>query len=134
MKNLGALGGSGSQAFAINQKGQIAGAAYTKDGALHAFITAGGKLKDLGVIAGGDTSWGFGINDSGVVVGQGTYGQSGNYHAFVSEGKKMKDLNNLIPANSGWDLYVANGINGAGRIVGSGTYNGTFHAFLLTPR
>jgi probable HAF family extracellular repeat protein len=29
---------------------------------------------------------------------------------------------------------VANGINDAGNIAGYGTLNGSFHAFLLTPR
>jgi probable HAF family extracellular repeat protein len=134
MKALGTLGGSGSQAYAINNTGQITGAAYTTNSALHAFITTGGKLKDLGVIS-GSGSWGFAINDSGIVVGQSTYGQGGNYHAFVYNGRKMVDLNKLIPANSGWELYVANGVNDAGRIVGYGTRNGTtLQAFLLTPR
>ena len=120
--------------MAINNKGQITGAAYTTNSALHAFITTGGKLKDLGVIS-GSASWGFAINDSGIVVGQSTYGQGGNYHAFVYNGRKMVDLNKLIPANSGWELYVANGVNDAGRIIGYGTRNGTtLQAFLLTPR
>jgi len=88
----------------------------------------------LGVIS-GSASWGFGINDSGIVVGQSTYDQTGSYHAFVYNGRKMLDLNKLIPANSGWELDVANGINDAGKIVGYGTRNGTtLHAFLLTPR
>jgi probable HAF family extracellular repeat protein len=133
MKALGTLGGSGSQAFAINNKGQITGAAYTTNGDLHAFITTGGKLKDLHVIS-GSASWGFAINDSGIVVGQSTSAQSGTYHAFVYNSRKMVDLNQLIPANSGWELDVANGINDAGKIVGYGTRNGTFHAFVLTPR
>ena len=136
MKQLGTLGGSFSQAYAINNKGQITGAAYTTNNDLHAFITTGGKLKDLGALAGtGSASWGFAINDSGIAVGQSTCGNCGYDHAFVYDGKKMKDLNNLIPANSGWILDVANGINDAGEIVGYGTLNGTtLHAFLLTPR
>ena len=132
MKQLRTLG-SFSQAYAINNKGQITGDAYTPSSDLHAFLMTGGKFKDLGVIS-GSASWGFGINDSGVVVGQSTYGQGGSYHAFVYSGRKMKDLNNLIPANSGWELYVANGINEAGKIVGYGTLNGVLHAFVLTPR
>jgi probable HAF family extracellular repeat protein len=133
LKQLGTLGGSFSQAYAINNKGQITGDAYTANGDLHAFITTGGKLKDLGVVS-GTASWGFGINDAGIVVGQSTYGQNGNYHAFVYAGKKMKDLNSLIPSNSGWELDAANGINNAGKIVGYGTHNGAYRAFLLTPR
>ena len=128
MKSLGTLGGQYSEGYAINNKGQIAGGAATATGAWHAFITMAGKLKDIDK---GPTSvsTGFGINDSGIVVGQ------ANDQAFVYDGKKMKDLNSLIPQNLGWTLYVASGINDAGEIVGYGTRNGTtLHAFLLTPR
>ncbi|MDX1252485.1 MAG: DUF11 domain-containing protein [Gammaproteobacteria bacterium] len=45
----------------------------------------------------------------------------------------MQDLNGLIPANSGWVLFNASGINNAGQIVGWGAFNGQIHGFLLTP-
>ncbi len=45
----------------------------------------------------------------------------------------MYDLNNLISANSGWTLEVANGINDSGEICGYGLIGGNTHAFLLTP-
>lgn len=45
----------------------------------------------------------------------------------------MQDLNGLIPANSGWFLFNASGINNAGQIVGWGTFNGQIHGFLLAP-
>lgn len=45
----------------------------------------------------------------------------------------MKDLNTLIPADSGWVLSQAQGINKRGQIVGNGVINGQAHAFLLTP-
>jgi probable HAF family extracellular repeat protein len=128
MKSLGTLGGQYSEAYAISNKDQITGGAATTSGAWHAYIITGGKMKDLDGHA-KSVSTGFGINDSGIVVGE------TNDHAFVYDGKKMKDLNNLIPQNLGWNLYVANGINDAGQIVGYGTRNGTtLHAFLLTPQ
>jgi probable HAF family extracellular repeat protein len=130
---MGTLGGSWSQAYAINNKGQVTGLAYTKNGSAHAFITSGGKLVDLGTISGPtSTTWGFGINNFGVVVGQSTF--SGTYHAFVYSGGKMKDLNKLIPAGSGWVLLDANSINDAGQIVGTGLHQGKEHAYLLTPQ
>jgi probable HAF family extracellular repeat protein len=135
MTNMGTLGGSWSQAYAINNKGQVAGLAYTKNGSAHGFIANCGScpLKDLGTFAGSaSTVWGFGINDSGVVVGQSTF--AGTYHAFVYSGGKIKDLNNMIPAGSGWVLTEANGIDSSGQIVGMGTHNGEKHAFLLTPQ
>jgi probable HAF family extracellular repeat protein len=135
MTKMGTLGGFWSQAYAINNKNQITGLAYTKNGSAHAFIAncATCKLKDLGTFAGNfSTVWGFGINDSGVVVGQSTF--AGTYHAFVYSGGKIKDLNGMIPAGSGWVLTEANGINTAGQIVGMGTHNGQEHAYLLTPQ
>jgi probable HAF family extracellular repeat protein len=100
----------------------------------HAFITnSSGKLTDLGTISGStSTTWGFGINDSGVVVGQSTFGNT--YHAFVYTGGKMKDLNKLITAGSGWTLIEADSINASGQIVGMGMHNGQEHGYLLTPQ
>ena len=135
MKKMGTLGGSWSQAYAINNKGQVTGLAYTKNGSGHAFLAncATCKLQDLGTIAGStSTVWGFGINDSGVVVGQTTFADT--YHAFVYSGGKMHDLNKLIPAGSGWVLIEADGINASGQIVGLGMHKGQERAFLLTPR
>jgi probable HAF family extracellular repeat protein len=43
------------------------------------------------------------------------------------------DLQTQIPADSGWQLWDATGVNSAGQIVGFGSYNGAERAFLLTP-
>jgi len=43
------------------------------------------------------------------------------------------DLTTLIPTNSGWTFLGPRDINRTGQIVGWGTYNGSTHAFLLTP-
>jgi probable HAF family extracellular repeat protein len=135
MTKMGTLGGPWSQGYAINNKGQITGLAYTKNGSAHAFIANCGTcpLKDLGTFSGStSTVWGFGINDAGIVVGQATF--AGTYHAFVYGSGKIKDLNGMIPGGSGWVLIEADGINAAGQIVGMGTHNGQEHAFLLTPQ
>ena len=135
MTKMGTLGGFWSQAYAINTKGQVTGLAYTKNGSAHAFIAncAPCPLKDLGTFAGStSTVWGFGINDSGVVVGQSSF--QGTYHAFVYSGGKIKDLNVMIPAGSAWVLIDAESINATGQIVGMGTHNGQEHAYLLTPQ
>jgi len=54
-------------------------------------------------------------------------------HAFLFSRGLMYDLNNLVPADSGWDLQQAFGINDAGQIVGIGTHSGVDRPFLLTP-
>ena len=135
MTKMGTLGGPWSQGYAINNKGQVTGLSYTPSGMAHGFIAncVTCALRDLGTFAGStSTVWGFGINDSGVVVGQSTF--QSTYHAFVYSGGKIKDLNKMIPAGSGWVLISANGINAAGQIVGMGTHNGKTRGFLLTPQ
>jgi hypothetical protein len=49
------------------------------------------------------------------------------------EANKMVDLNDLVPPNSGWLLHWASAINDKRQIVGTGTYNGLYRAYLLTP-
>jgi hypothetical protein len=45
----------------------------------------------------------------------------------------MRNLNALIPADSGWYLVFAGGINERGQIAGTGILNGEVRGFLLTP-
>lgn len=54
-------------------------------------------------------------------------------HAFLRNDQGAADLNSLIPANSGWLLQEATGINDSGQIVGYGIKDGQIRAFLLTP-
>ena len=134
MQKLPTLGGLWSQGYAINALGQATGLGYLANGSAHAFLYTGGKMTDLGTVdtTRTGTSWGFGINDSGIVVGQSTF--KNTYHAFVYSGGKIKDLNRLIPAGSGWILQSAYSVNNAGQIAGEGTINGKTHGFLLTPQ
>ena len=143
MRSLGTLGGAWSQAFAINDLGQITGQAYINgDIGADAFLYDGGVMQDLGTITSpsggnGQYSYGFGLNSTGVVVGESTYQKNPTsivYHAFVYSSGKMQDLNALIPAGSGWTLSTAYSINDAGQIVGYGTHNKQQRAFLLTPQ
>jgi probable HAF family extracellular repeat protein len=65
------------------------------------------------------------------VVGWGQISAGGATHAWLWQSNVMTDLNNLIPANSGWVLKFAEGINDNQQIVGEGYFNGQFHAYLL---
>jgi len=137
MTEMGTLGGDWSQAYAVNESGQITGTAYTAGNAAnHAFLYTSGTMKDIGTLSGGTISVGTAVNTSGTVVGYAEAASSSEtlvYHAFIYSGSKMQDLNSLISANSGWVLSQANGINDSGQIVGYGIINNLEHAFLLTP-
>jgi len=87
-------------------------------------------MQDLGTL-GGTTSYAYGINDSGAVVGYAF--KAGNVqHAFLYTSGAMLDLNTLLPTGSGWSvLTTARAINDHGQIVGTGTYNGQTMAFLM---
>ncbi len=131
MHNLGTLGGVFTYAFDINISGQVVGSSCKGSYNYHAFLWQDGVMHDLGTL-GGDESHGFGINASGQIVGSART-WSGNNRAFVWENGVMYNLDNLIPADSGWDLTTARGINDLGQIVGSGFHDGEMRAFLLTP-
>jgi probable HAF family extracellular repeat protein len=133
MKDLGTLDGRDSFAGGINNKGQVVGGGIygIKPDSGHAFLWENNTMKDLGTL-GGLVSYAYDINDRGQVVGR-ALTSSGAKHAFLWSNGTMKDLNTLIPTNSGWELKVAGAINNWGKIVGSGTFNGQEHAFLLTP-
>jgi putative transposase len=137
--DLGTLGGSYSTATGINDAGQTVGNSYlTGDAVYHAFrTTANGTIdaaSDLGTLGGSDSE-AVTINNSGQVVGNSSIANDTGQHAFIVNGTgPMQDLNAMIPANSGWVLVSANGINDSGQIAGDGIApNGQVHAFLLTP-
>ena len=56
-------------------------------------------------------------------------------HAFVTVNGVMTDLNSLLAPEDAalWELKDARGINDAGQVVGTGTFNGQTRAFVLTP-
>jgi probable HAF family extracellular repeat protein len=136
MTQLPSLGADWTEAYAINNKGQVTGISANKKGYSHAYIAnPDGTIKDLGVLGGKyATSWGFAINDSGVVVGQ-VETDTGNYEAFIYNGTRMQSLNALVKKIPGITLIDARGINNAGQIVCTGEdASGNLHTMLLTPR
>jgi probable HAF family extracellular repeat protein len=134
--DLGTLGGSYSEAHAINAAAQVAGVSTTSAGTHHAFITGpnGVGMTDLGTLGASD-SYANGINDAGRVVGyyQNQTGAGGSPRAFITgpNGIGMTDLGTL----GGWQGYsAAYGINTAGRVVGgSDTAAGPIDAFITGP-
>ncbi len=72
------------------------------------------------------------VNDAGLVVGNSQRIASSPAVATIWLNGVPIDLNTLIPADSGWILRSAEGVNDQGDIVGFGTFNGTTRAFMLT--
>jgi probable HAF family extracellular repeat protein len=129
-EDLGTLGGTDSEAYAVNGKGQVVGTSYYNNITNHAFLwTLGKGMEDLGSLMEGRSSVAYGINDLGQVVGFAEIVFDGNYRnrAFLwTPEKGMQDL------GCGDDSY-ANGINNAGLVVGSfRTSKGFQNAFLWT--
>jgi probable HAF family extracellular repeat protein len=123
---------------AINDKGQIVGDVYTPPlvdfgyGTGYAVLYSGGVMQNLGTL-GGTASFAHSVNNQGQVVGHSLTSGNADYAPFLCTNGVMIDLNTLLPANSGWHLINAMGINDKGQIVGYGNGpNGPWHAFLLS--
>jgi probable HAF family extracellular repeat protein len=126
--DLGTLGGTFSDARAVNGVGDVAGFSTLSGTALSptfAFLFSNGKMRDLGTLGGG-SSRAYGINDFGQVVGASDR-PSGTADAFLYSGGKMTDLGALGSSGSS-----ANDINNVHQVVGSSeAANGSgMHAFL----
>lgn len=69
LQDLGDLGGGKSEAWGINNLGQIVGESYINSTTSHAFLWQSGQMQDLGVMSGGVGSGGLSINNLGQVIG-----------------------------------------------------------------
>jgi probable HAF family extracellular repeat protein len=131
--------GVGNMAFAINNRGQIAGgSALPGSQTIHAFLwTQASGMQDLGTVGGDPWSAGLAMNDTGDIVGTSIDGpvSTGNPRAAIWHNGKALDLNALVPADTSLYLLVAFGINNAAQIVGFGIdqNSGEVHGFLASP-
>src|SRR5262249_27854266 len=150
MTNIDPFGFAGeSVARSINNLGDVVGEFLIQSKtAHHAFLYKEGVFYDIGFPESPETV-AFAINDDGQVVGATLVPfedlcldpQTGEdvvctrytEHAFVYQAGRAADLNAVIPAGSGWELAWAFDINNRGQIVGYGSVNEKFRAFLLTP-
>src|SRR6186997_2799568 len=110
----------------LNDVGQVVGTANAGGVDLgHAVLWSGGQITDLGTLATGSYSEGWGVNNKGQVVGYSyTNGGSLGAHGFLyTPGTRMVDL---TPAS---DTGYAFDINDAGQVTGYKTAVGGYHAF-----
>lgn len=131
-----------SQANAFNGSGQIVGVIYFSGLPSHAALYSNGVWTDLGAFPGASATSATGINLAGQIVGTAFFPQvsyhppiPGKHVPFIVSSGALVDLNTLIPANTGFKLTDALGINGSGQIVCDATNSsGVTHAVLLTPK
>jgi probable HAF family extracellular repeat protein len=133
------FGGFDSAGFSINDSGQVAGYSDRLFGNVNdrrAVRWTGTAAEDLGTLSGYSVSMGYGINDSGDVVGN-CLSDFNLKAAFLYTGGVMYDLLSLLEPGSGvTGLSIGefgNSINNSGQIAATGTINGQPHALLLTP-
>jgi probable HAF family extracellular repeat protein len=125
-------GASATYAVAINEDGYSVGRVEFPDGVIIAALwDTRGRALPLGTLN-GPTSEANAINGWMQIVGT-SRRLVGGSRAFLYQNRKMIDLNDCLPANSGWVLLSATGINDKGEIVGWGRKDGKIRAFTLTP-
>src|SRR6266446_5446719 len=133
IQDLGTLGGIESEAFAINNRGQVVGVSSFGDTRFRAFLYDGSVMRNLGSLVGGtfSSSGASAINIRGQVVGGGSISDnafSNDGHAILFDSTGVHDLGTL----GGWCCSAANGINASGQVVGESYLSGNIgsRAFL----
>jgi probable HAF family extracellular repeat protein len=114
-----------STGLAINSAGMVTG--YCQNTPNHAFLYDG-SMHDLGTLGQfqSNSSFGFGINSGGKVVGESDTTAAATSHAFVYDGT-MHDIGTLGGRNS-----IARAVNDAGIVTGDANIAGNLgdHAFV----
>jgi probable HAF family extracellular repeat protein len=112
MTNLGSLGGTCTDATAINNQGQVVGYSFLAgDATFHPFIRDKGVFRDLGTT--GDFGYAGTLNEAGDVAGW-QAGPSNTIHATLWSHGSITDLEALAPDQ----CSIATGINSRRQVVG----------------
>lgn len=133
-------GGSWEFAAAINELGDVVGEGINSDGEhQRGFFYDGitGEIRDLATLGRNASQHPSSINDAATVEAVGhiyVFGPHGAWAAVRWKGDKATDLSKKI-GGSDWHLNIANDVNNAGQIVGTGNLiGGEWRAFLLIPK
>ncbi len=141
LENLGVVPGTqgiqqGSQAFGVNQSGQVVGMSFSTPGnqwIAQPFLYTVSQGMSAIATPGGGNGQAIGINDAGLIVG--IYATGSRTHGFISDnGGPAADLNQLISPSLGWTITRAGAIDSAGDIAALGyDSSGTLHTLMLAP-
>jgi probable HAF family extracellular repeat protein len=126
MRDLGTLGGVTSEAYSINNSGQITGYADTTKNQ-HAFRYAGNQMIDIGTLLKNSlpNSFGYGINDSGHIAGTAYDSGYNTASGFLYNGSSVV----YLPDSGGQGVYALS-INNSDQVAGYAlNAAGTSHAF-----
>ena len=130
LTDLGTLGGRDSDAFGINNSGQVVGESQLAgDSPIRAFRYSAGHMADMGTLAQGVYSSASAVNDSGVAVGTADPYPGASVHAATFDAYGVRDLGTL-----GGTTSFAYGIKRCGDVVGGAATSGSspIHAFLYS--
>jgi probable HAF family extracellular repeat protein len=104
---------SGTEAYGINNAGEVVGTGYLNSSTFHAFLYSGGKMKDIGP-PGAFQASAYAINTAGQIVG--TYSlNSGASGTFLYTNGMMTTLPNPPGSRGGFGVAI----NDNGEIVGT---------------
>jgi probable HAF family extracellular repeat protein len=136
--NLGNLGASiWNTPVSLNNHGQIVGFANNTESNSQAFLWTeeSRKMRALPFIGNDNSSVAYDINEKGQIVGISSGGtEPSGARAFLYDNEKMMDLNGLVLGESSLYLFLAQGINDQGEIVGTAIdASGTQVGFLAVP-
>jgi probable HAF family extracellular repeat protein len=130
-------GYTSTRAEAINDEGMVVGYVLSghSESSSRAFLWTNQQgIRLLRMVKDGIGHRAHAINNQGQIVGEGASLEDANqYRALYWFHGQLLDLNTLLPADSGWILRSATGINDLGQIVGTGAYQDQTRAFILSP-
>jgi probable HAF family extracellular repeat protein len=136
MRDLGTLGGRMSEAWGINDRGDVVGYAELDEtdaegsAVRHAFLFRDGQMIDLSPF-GSTYSAAFAINNRGQIVGH-YEDDRGRLQGFLYHDGEIFDLRTLVDGSQERSFPFVRDINDRGQIVGDGAGPNGWHAVLLT--
>lgn len=135
LTDLGTFGGQYSEAYGINDHGEVVGVASTSTLMIdHAFLYSHGVMHDIGTLSASGDGYAeaFDINNLSQVVGR-SFGTASTGLGFLYEDGAMVPLDTLIDPKSGWTVVDAHAINDAQQIAGTACLSDVCYAVRLDP-